>query len=103
MCCRVTCGSPLASLYSTYFPLTFPGSRRDKVAGLVPWTNCWRSTDPIATPMWAGQDPRDVEILDGAPRGDPSVPLRVHSDYWLEQEQQGAVEDLLKSSSNPHP
>ena len=50
----VTCGSPLASLYSTYFPHYFPVKDRQATEDLVKeWRNLWRSTDPITGRRWA--------------------------------------------------
>lgn len=122
----ITCGSPLSSLYSTYFPTAFPLSKRDGIAQRVTWINCWRRTDPISTQVWtsapirsearaAGStgtgiatpgiqhvtnllEHRDVEIEDGGARTDGSRVLRVHGDYWWEEKQERAVEEFLRSS-----
>lgn len=90
----VTCGSPLASLYETYFPLTFNANFfAEARANVDGWTNYWRSTDPIATAL-----PTPGEDLDKAPpdrftQGDaPSTILNIkldngikgHSDYWID-------------------
>lgn len=46
----VTCGSPLSSLYGTFFPATFDGAFFARaVGGVASWRNYWRETDPIAT------------------------------------------------------
>lgn len=54
----VTCGSPLSSLYATFFPSYFGlefFSRFSSVTSVepdrYPWVNFWRPTDPISTPM----------------------------------------------------
>lgn len=97
----VTCGSPLSSLYSAYFPRHFPVEDRTKIASSVRiWTNFWRNTDPIATPLSPDAEnadlagPVDHEVPDGSRRtGEPT--LRVHGDYWLETEQAAAVREAV--------
>lgn len=106
----ITCGSPLQSLYSRYFPTVFNAEcRSDVVAGVTSWTNVWRDTDPIGCPLFndsppgnlSGAAPRDVHIadppawnqmddLDGFAPG-----ARVHGDYWLDRTQITIVHDLV--------
>lgn len=101
----VTCGSPLSSLYSAYFPRHFPVGARTKVAESVQtWTNFWRETDPIATRLspsgegGAHDRPIDVELDDGSQRsGEPL--LWVHGNYWLEAKQVAAVRAALATAS----
>ncbi|GAB3554825.1 hypothetical protein GCM10027404_29840 [Arthrobacter tumbae] len=76
----VTAGSPLGSVYATFFPATFTPHLLGRVAaGTRTWTNYWRGTDPVGSPVPHATnrelpDPRD----DGIVRG--------HSDYWTEPE-----------------
>jgi hypothetical protein len=112
----VTCGSPLAALYATFFPAHFDEqffiTARSHVAS---WDNVWRPTDPIATrvPVPAEEggpedwpppaEPRD----DRAPGGDRGYVHNIdvpetgsfevwgHSNYWTEDRQMTCVRDRL--------
>lgn len=84
----VTCGSPLASLYSRYFPRFF-GTEEFRLVNAFAstWRNLWRDTDPIATPV-------------GARCGDEQLPdppegrsLQRHGDYWVADEQRKWIEE----------
>lgn len=115
----VTCGSPLRSLYSRYFPATFDRAARAAVSSAVSevsapdgdghedhstlvrgWTNFWRDTDPIACPLF--DDPPGANQVDRMLQDPPNplpqhdrqplvAALREHSDYWLDEAQIGAV------------
>jgi hypothetical protein len=88
----VTCGSPLASLYQTFFPSHFTTTFFDTVISRSPdWKNFWRATDPIATEV-----PRaDNTELDD-PRPDSTTVLG-HSDYWTDPVQQTWVSGRIVS------
>lgn len=108
----VTCGSPLSSLYSAYFPTHFPIEARTRVGSSVrQWNNFWRETDPIATPMSRSDvestttgstvaRPVDDVIPDGDSRSGEPI-LRVHGDYWLEPEQIAAVRAAVTGGVGP--
>ncbi|WP_157531074.1 hypothetical protein [Mycobacterium sp. IS-1496] len=72
-----TCGSPLASLYATFFPGYF-GSEFFRTTEEMShgWMNYWRLTDPIATRLH-GATNRDCTE-------DNSEPTLGHSEYWRE-------------------
>jgi hypothetical protein len=84
----VTCGSPLSSLYATFFPTTFDNAFFTRARrGVGRWDNYWRITDPIATSLPAPEEDQ------AGPPSPPSIANRslddpwaenVHSDYWLE-------------------
>jgi hypothetical protein len=78
----VTCGSPLDALYGAFFPAEFDG----RLPAEIPWTNCWRATDAIASPIQA--TPNNVELPD--PRPPAKRPLG-HDDYWTDPGLVGAV------------
>jgi hypothetical protein len=84
----LTHGSPLASLYMRFFPISFPPEATSTVAAR-PWVNLWRPTDPIGGPVLAADD-RRIE--------DPH--LRVHGGYWFSDEPaySKAVNDLMAES-----
>ena len=95
----VTCGSPLQSLYAVFFPRQFSVEFFDEVrANSRSWTNFWRDTDPIATPVVA-VDGADIRIPDPDAHGR----LLVHGDYWIAPQQQDYIAGVIASSSSPAP
>ncbi len=84
----LTHGSPLASLYMRFFPVSFPPEATNTVASR-PWINLWRPTDPISGTVLAADDRR----ID-----DPH--LRVHGGYWFSDEPAygEAVSELVRES-----
>lgn len=91
----VTCGSPLKSLYSRFFPATFSEEFFTDIGrGSHQWVNVWRHTDPIATDLPAPCE--NLEPLhDPSPSDDPHQ-INGHSNYWTEFSQQTAVTDLMR-------
>lgn len=98
----VTCGSPLQSLYATFFPAVFDPAWFTQVEERVrAWANFWRNTDPIATELpypkidnvnIADPHPRDIEdSSDG--------PVRGHSDYWIAPEQKAWISKTMKGAN----
>ncbi len=84
----LTHGSPLASLYMRFFPVSFSPEATSTIASR-PWINLWRPTDPIGGAVVAADD-RRIE--------DPR--LRVHGGYWFSDEPaySKAINDLTKDS-----
>jgi len=84
-----TCGSPLGSLYRTFFPRYFDDDffRGASMAsyGNV-WHNYWRSTDPIAARLnrAAATDVEDGQMLDIDLTALPGEVAKGHCDYWQE-------------------
>ncbi len=115
----VTCGSPLLSLYSRFFPFYFDTAIREEVANkVIEWGNFWRDSDPIGCPLF-GSDPNqsapntfdrpDPSFMSGRTNPvasevaivDPAVtPTQVddpsfgHSDYWLVPAQKKYLDDV---------
>lgn len=86
----ITCGSPLDSLYATFFPQYFPPGffeRTERNAAGHQWVNFWRQTDPIATPLLHA---RNVNITETV-----HEPTLGHSKYFTDQRLQGDVGRLL--------
>lgn len=78
----VTCGSPVQSLYATFFPAFFDKELFERVSrSSCEWLNFWRRTDPIATPVLVGDndEPRvyNCDITELA-----TEPTLGHSHYW---------------------
>jgi hypothetical protein len=85
-----TCGSPLRSLYSTFFPEYFGHEFFESVAATSKagqWYNYWRLTDPIATAL------PDAHNRDLTERADQ--PLRGHGEYWQEPLMRADVDGVL--------
>ncbi|MBB5856269.1 hypothetical protein ACFQ05_25675 [Amycolatopsis umgeniensis] len=90
----VTCGSPLKSLYATYFPGHFSNEFFTTVKTKSPqWTNFWRQTDPIAT---AVSSARNTE-LDDRPE------VLGHSDYWTDPTQIKWVKERIAATLETNP
>lgn len=98
----VTCGSPLRSLYGALFPRYFDEQRFARIASGAPagWVNVWRRTDPIATPLDVDNRVRVDDRVRADPLPDGDGRLRVHGDYWIDDEQIRCVNDHL-SPANP--
>ncbi|GAB2841119.1 hypothetical protein GCM10027024_14960 [Microbacterium insulae] len=99
----VTCGSPLVSLYQTFFPGYFDDDFLKAVdRGTLCWRNFWRRTDPIATPVLRqiGKPDGDVRLQDPLPvsevHGAPPPSVRGHSDYWTDPTQMATVVGLME-------
>ncbi len=86
----VTCGSPLAGLYGTFFPAEFPPEWFDAVTDRKGrWVNVWRDTDPISAPI-AALEPDGNRQLD-----DTRKPVNSHSNYWDDTTQAAEVAGML--------
>ncbi|MEX2423158.1 MAG: hypothetical protein WD990_04195 [Acidimicrobiia bacterium] len=85
----LTHGSPLATLYMRFFPISFPAETPGRIA-VRPWINLWRPTDPIGGAV-RGADDRRIE----------DTHLRVHGGYWFddEDEYRRAIEDMRTAES----
>jgi hypothetical protein len=86
----LTHGSPLASLYMRFFPISFPAEVPARIA-VRPWVNLWRPTDPIGGAV-RGADDRRVDDRH----------LRIHGGYWFpdEPEYARAVSELKQAESS---
>ncbi|MEP7369852.1 MAG: hypothetical protein ABI662_09370 [Dermatophilaceae bacterium] len=92
----ITCGSPLESLYTQFFPTHFDHAFFQKVIGNSRyWINIWRETDPIATSISAADSNR--QSTDPA----PGEALRCHSHYWIDAAQERAVLETLGLHGGP--
>lgn len=90
----VTCGSPLASLYGSYFPVHFNANFFERAGANVDgWTNYWRDTDPIATTLPIPSEDLDYTPQNRFTQGNPPSEISNikldngiagHSDYWID-------------------
>jgi hypothetical protein len=98
----VTCGSPIRSIYSTVFPRWFGEEQNRQTLGRIrSWSNVWRATDPIATPL-EPQRVTDAPGITNVEAADPSDNLRNgkdrvrgHSNYWTDQAQTNLVDEVV--------
>lgn len=98
----VTSGSPLLTLYSTFFPRCFDGEEgRAVLERAHSWVNVWRLTDPIGSPLWpevrapgGGDAARRIENLDAVDPISPGRPVRWHLDYWTDPVLTARVREL---------
>lgn len=82
----VTCGSPLAGLYGTFFPRDFSAQWfEDTKTSAGTWVNFWRDTDPISAPIFALGDDGNQQLVDD------KEPVNSHSNYWEDERQSDAV------------
>jgi hypothetical protein len=92
-----TCGSPLHSLYATFFPRYFDAdffkSTRQMTCQGSRWRNYWRQTDPIGTPLpdIRARDNVDVtELADEETLG--------HGEYWREERLRGDITRFFETT-----
>jgi hypothetical protein len=91
-----TCGSPLATLYQTFFPRYFDDQFFSRTAEMTfdgdSWRNYWRATDPIGSELPAPCVNRNVtEDIDEATLG--------HSEYWKEDDLRSDIRNFFNSAS----
>lgn len=92
----ITCGSPLVSLYETFFPAYFTVEDfRDVRQKVASWHNFWRATDPIAT---------KVKFADNVWIDDPGPDdvLAKHGNYWIAEELVRCVDKIREDDAFPH-
>ncbi|WP_022922218.1 hypothetical protein [Ornithinimicrobium pekingense] len=88
----VTCGSPLDTLYATFFPAAFTTELRGRLVAAVDgrWRNHWRRSDAIASPCAGCVD--NVELPDAPATGRPSG----HNNYWNDPEHVQGIDRWLE-------
>ena len=121
----VTSGSPIRSLYATFFPRFFNDKTIAETLGKVAsWTNVWRLTDPIATELALPEDAvrdrnagtaqktiTDIKSID-PPVLDPNFAAvdpyyrrprtaRWHLDYWTDYNLIAAVQETTTDIGSP--
>lgn len=99
-----TCGSPLATLYRTFFPRYFDDEFFERVSGMTYrgswWRNYWRRTDPIGSTV---QVKRPTDNVDVTERIDQET--LGHGEYWRERRLRAAIDRFfdLAEVSQPKP
>jgi hypothetical protein len=76
-----TCGSPLSTLYRTFFPRYFDDMFFDKTWGMTYksawWRNYWRKTDPIGSEVPTRRDTDNVDVTERV-----EEETLGHGEYW---------------------
>jgi hypothetical protein len=76
-----TCGSPLSTLYRTFFPRYFDDAFFEKTWRMTYksawWRNYWRKTDPIASEVPTRRATDNVDVTER-----PDEPTLGHGEYW---------------------
>jgi len=95
-----TCGSPLNSLYRTFFPRYFDDDFFDTTRAMTydrgSWRNYWRKTDPIGTslPIPDADNVDVTELKDEETRG--------HGEYWRDQRLRDDISEFLETAHIGH-
>ncbi|WP_067658027.1 hypothetical protein [Nocardia harenae] len=96
----VTCGSPLATLYRTFFPRYFDGPffdrAKDNCCG--GWHNYYRVTDPISSPVC---NESERYCLDHDATEEADGPLYGHSNYWIDPAMTTRIHTYLTEPGQP--
>jgi len=84
----ITVGSPLGSLYRTFFPHYFTQGAFSALGGgpggVKQWLNLYRDTDPIGGPIF---DATAERLQESAPKNYAEAAVyrpKIHSEYWSE-------------------
>jgi hypothetical protein len=97
-----TCGSPLGSLYRTFFPRYFDedffSSAARKSYGKV-WHNYWRKTDPVGARLNRGatQTTTDARVRDVDVTETETEAANGHYEYWQEDRVRADIEEYFAS------
>lgn len=85
-----TCGSPLSTLYQTFFPRYFDDAFFKKTWGMTYkssyWRNYWRRTDPIASEVPTRRVTDNVDVTERT-----DEPMLGHSEYWRNDRLRAAI------------
>jgi hypothetical protein len=78
-----TCGSPLSTLYQTFFPRYFDGAFFARTSSMTfkgsSWPNYWRKTDPIGSAVPMKQPADNIDVTERV--NDETLG---HGEYWRE-------------------
>jgi hypothetical protein len=92
-----TCGSPLVTLYRTFFPRYFDDEFFVRTRAMTyrgsSWHNYWRRTDPIASELPQAVDRDVTEKID--------EPILGHGEYWKERQLRNDIGDFFDATEIP--
>jgi len=97
-----TCGSPLSTLYRTFFPRYFDDAFFAKTWSMTYksswWRNYWRKTDPIGSRV---PTKRAVDNIDVTERVDEET--LGHGEYWRNQRLRNAIDRFFDTAEVSQP
>lgn len=92
-----TCGSPLSTLYQTFFPRYFDCAFFSKTAGMTYngswWRNYWRKTDPIGSELPTKRPRDNIDVTERS-----CAETVGHGEYWREERLRGGIESFFGSA-----
>ena len=100
-----TCGSPLATLYQTFFPRYFDDAFFDKTWAMTYkgswWRNYWRKTDPIGSKVPTSRRDgsgrrRDTDNIDVTERVDEET--LGHGEYWRNERLRSGIKRFFSTA-----
>jgi hypothetical protein len=93
-----TCGSPLATLYETFFPRYFDSAFFTKTLAMTYkgawWRNYWRRTDPIGSELPIPRPGDNVDVTERV--SDTTVG---HGEYWTEDRLRHGITKFFESTA----
>jgi hypothetical protein len=93
-----TCGSPLSTLYETFFPRYFDRAFFNKTAAMTYngswWRNYWRKTDPIGSELPIKRPGDNIDVTERL--GEETVG---HSEYWREERLRAGIKRFFGSAA----
>ncbi|ANI40396.1 hypothetical protein [Mycolicibacterium vaccae] len=93
-----TCGSPLSTLYRTFFPRYFDAEFFTKTWGMTYkgtwWRNYWRKTDPIGSPVRMRRETDNVDVTER--REDETLG---HGEYWRHERLRAGIDRFFETAN----
>jgi hypothetical protein len=92
-----TCGSPLVTLYQTFFPRYFDDAFFTKTRAMTyrssSWRNYWRKTDPIGSEVPAKRDTDNIDVTE---RVDEET--LGHGEYWRDERLRSGIKRFFSTA-----
>lgn len=94
----LTCGSPLSTLYETFFPRYFDSAFFKKTLAMTYkgswWRNYWRSTDPIGSKLPIKRPGDNIDVTERLYEETVG-----HGEYWREERLRSGVKRFFASAA----
>jgi hypothetical protein len=93
-----TCGSPLSTLYQTFFPRYFDRAFFNKTVDMTYngscWRNYWRKTDPIGSELPIKRPRANIDVTERSCKETVG-----HREYWREERLRGGINRFFSSAA----